>query len=181
MNTIQNILESHETDKHNATEHSYGDFYASLFSKYNREGKLNILELGIQRGGSLFAWREFFPNANIWGVDIVDDRLDKYKFSNSIVFIKDDLKNAIHQFKDIKFDIIIDDSDHNENTMAWIGMNYFPLLNQKGTLVFEDVQIPDLYERVIADAKPANAKLEKFDMRHIKGRPDDFIITLTKR
>lgn len=179
MNQIQNILKSYDTDKHNDIEHSYGDFYADLFSRYDRLGKLSILELGVQRGGSLFVWREFFPNADIYGVDIVDERLDKYRFSNSIVFIKADLKDAIHKLKDKKFDIIIDDSDHNEQTMAWIATHYYPLLKPKGTIVFEDVQIPDLYKKTIGSVLTNGAVLKSFDFRHVKGRPDDFIITVT--
>lgn len=181
MNQIQNILETHDTDKHNSREHSYGDFYADLFAQYDREGKLNILELGIQRGGSLYAWKEYFPNSKVIGVDIVDERLDKYNKNHpEIVFIKDDLRHAIDALREFKFDIIIDDSDHNEMTMAWIARNYFPLLTEKGTLVFEDVQIPDLYIEEISNAKPADAILRTFDLRHIKGRPDDYIITLTR-
>lgn len=181
MNSIQNILQCYDTDKHCENGHSYGDFYADLFSKYDRLSKLNILELGVQRGGSLFAWREFFPNANIWGVDITDDRLDKYRFSNSLVFIKADLRDAVDQFKDITFDIIIDDSDHNENTMAWIASNYYYLLKQNGVIVFEDVQVPDVYIKAIGVSLPAGGRMDYFDMRGIKGRPDDFIITVTRQ
>ena len=179
MNTISNILKALGTDKNNDTEHSYGEVYEEIFNRYDRMGKFNILELGVQRGGSLYAWREYFPNAKIYGVDIVDVRQDDYKSTDRITFILGDLKNVVEQLKDIKFDIIIDDSDHNEQTMAWITQHYFPLLNNNGTLVFEDVQIPPLYESVIRDVMPHNALLESFDLRHIKGRHDDYIITLT--
>lgn len=179
MRTIQEILSSIGTDKHNDTEHSYGDVYAEIFNQYDRGGKLNILELGVQRGGSLCAWQEYFPNAKIYGVDILDARQDDYK-DKRITFILADLKDAINQLKDIKFDIIIDDSDHNEQTMAWIAEHYFPLLNEGGTLVFEDVQIPELYIQTIKDSMPDNAIMDTFDMRGVKDRPDDYIITLKK-
>ena len=142
-------------------------------------GKLNILELGVQRGGSLYAWQEYFPNANIYGVDITDTRLDKYKTNEKIKFFEEDLKTAIKHFENMKFDIIIDDSDHFDGTMAWIAANYFPLLNEKGVLVFEDVQIPDRYMQTINESMPANAIMRYFDYRGIKPRPDDFIITLS--
>lgn len=180
MNQISNILEMHDTDKHNNTEHSYGGFYENLFSQYDRMGKLNILELGVQRGGSLYAWQEYFPNAKITGVDIVDDRLEKYKTNENITFIHKDLHLAFEDLKEEKFDIIIDDSDHNELTMSWILRHYYDLLKPKGTLVFEDCQIPDLYIKTLMASIPKGANLNSFDMRDIKPRHDDFIITVTK-
>ena len=179
MNTIQNILECHDTDKHNPKEHSYGDVYAAIFSDFDRMAELNILELGIQRGGSLYAWQEFFPNAHIYGVDITDTRLDKYKTNENIKFYKEDLKDAIKHFEGMTFDIIIDDSDHFDGTMAWIAKNYWKLLKPKGIMVFEDIQIPDRYTQTLTESMPTGSVMEHFDMRHVKGRPDDYIITLT--
>jgi cephalosporin hydroxylase len=172
---------SHETDKHNLTEHSYGDAYAEIFSRFNREAELNILELGVQRGGSLFAWREYFPNAKIIGVDISDSRLDRYKTDESITFIKKDLRDAIEDLRDIKFDIIIDDSDHFEGTVAWIVKHYFELLKQHGVMVIEDLQVVGKYTETIKSTMPDYTKYEEFDMREVKGRPDDFIVCLTKQ
>lgn len=169
----------HDTDKHNSQEHSYGDFYANLFDTYERTGTLNILELGVQRGGSLYAWQEYFPNAKITGVDIIDSRMEKYKTNENIHFILGDLKLVYEQLKGEKYDIIIDDSDHFDGTMGWIAENYFPLLTVGGTLVFEDVQIPTRYLKTIQEFAPPEARVEVFDMRDIKGRPDDYIITLT--
>ena len=172
--SVQKILASYETDKANDKEHSYGYFYDNLFSAYDRLAKLNIVELGVERGGSLCAWRECFPNANIFGVDKEDKRSDKY-IDASIVFYKEDLRDAIRHFKDI--DILIDDSDHSLETMVFIAKNYSPLLREKGIIVFEDVQEPDMYFSAIEEAVPS-AILTAYDYRPIKGRYDDFIITL---
>lgn len=170
----------HDTDKHHKDGHSYGDFYANLFSKYDRLGNLNILELGVQRGGSLYAWQEYFPNAKITGVDIKDERMEKYKIKENIRFILGDLKFVYEQLSDEKFDIIIDDSDHFDGTMGWITEHYFDLLYPGGTLVFEDVQVPLKYIHTIQAFASDDMRIETFDMRDIKGRADDFIITITK-
>ena len=179
MKTIQQILESHDTDKHNATEHSYGNVYAAIFEQFDRNAELYILELGVQRGGSLVAWKEFFPNAKIYGVDITDTRLEKYKTDPTITFFKEDLKDAVRHFEGMQFDIIIDDSDHFDGTMAWIVRNYWKFLKPKGIMVIEDIQIPDRYTETITEAMPPGAVIEHFDMRNVKGRPDDYIIALT--
>lgn len=179
MNNIQNILECHDTDKHNNKEHSYGDVYAAIFSDFDRMAKLNILELGVQRGGSLYAWQKFFPNASIYGVDITDSRLEKYKVNENIRFYKEDLKDALKHFEGIEFDIIIDDSDHFDGTMAWILQNYWKLLKPTGIMVFEDIQIADRYTETLKAVMPPKSFMEHFDMRHVKERPDDYMITIS--
>lgn len=179
MKTIQEILESHETDKHNDTEHSYGDAYADIFSKFDRDAEISILELGVQRGGSLQAWKEFFPNAKVVGIDISDSRLERYKKDN-VEFILGDLKVAIEQVTNRTFDIIIDDSDHFDGTIAWIIKNYWPLLKPGGVMVIEDIQVLDRYAATIHSVLPFDGHTKLYDMRHVKDRTDDIIITLTK-
>ena len=47
--------------------------FIQLYEKYFlpfRESKINILEIGVDNGDSLRIWREYFPNANICGIDI---------------------------------------------------------------------------------------------------------------
>lgn len=178
MKTIQEILSSYECDKHNDIEHSYGEFYADLFNKFDRNSVINILELGVQRGGSLLAWKEYFPNANVIGIDISDSRLDKYK-QDSVKFIRGDLRLAIDQVKDMKFDIIIDDADHFDGTNAWVVANYYKLLKPVGIIVVEDIQLLERYWRTIEMSLPQGAVMGSCDLRDIKGRPDDFIITVT--
>jgi len=179
MKTIQEILESYECDKHNETEHSYGDVYADIFSKHERDSQISILELGVQRGGSLLAWKEYFPNAKVTGIDISDTRLEKYK-KDSVKFILGDLKVVIDQVENEQFDIIIDDSDHFDGTIAWIIQNYWKLLKPKGVMVIEDIQIPDRYLATINSVMPTDAKAKLYDMRWVKDRPDDMIIALFK-
>lgn len=44
-----------------------------IYENYFKElrlKKINILEIGIDKGDSLRIWRDYFPNANICGVDI---------------------------------------------------------------------------------------------------------------
>ena len=43
----------------------YEDYFFSLKNK-----KINILEIGIYEGKSLMIWKNYFPNANIVGIDI---------------------------------------------------------------------------------------------------------------
>ncbi len=178
MKTINDILESYDCDKNNSTEHSYGDFYQNLFEKFDRNAPLEILELGVQRGGSLLAWKEYFPNATVTGIDISDSRLEKYKKDN-VKFILGDLRVAIKEVENDKFDIIIDDADHFDGTNAWIVANYYKLLKPVGIIVIEDIQIIDRYTRTIKESLHEGATMGYCDIRYAKGRPDDYIITVT--
>lgn len=162
----------YKTDK--AREHSYGPFYDELFSRYGREDKLDILEIGVQGGGSLLAWKDYFPNANVVGVDISDSRLDEYK-SDRVTFIKSDVRDVPATGK---YDIIIDDSDHFIGTQKFIVENYYPMLKSGGTLVIEDVQSGDNDVSEISGVLPVSAAMDWVDLRSVVGRYDDFLITV---
>jgi|LakMenE01Jun11ns_1017448.scaffolds.fasta_scaffold9391700_1 hypothetical protein len=66
---LYDIIDNDRTDKN--TLHSYLDLYQSLFNNKKYTAK-NILEIGIYRGGSIKLWSEFFINAKIYGIDIID-------------------------------------------------------------------------------------------------------------
>ena len=54
--------------------------YEKYFSVFKSK-KINILEIGIDDGGSLKLWRKYFPNANIVGMDIFVFSLHIYQVS----------------------------------------------------------------------------------------------------
>ena len=57
-------------DKHNAKKHPhFASIYEEWFEK-NRDKITSILEIGIYEGGSLNSWAEYFPNAEIYGIDV---------------------------------------------------------------------------------------------------------------
>lgn len=171
---ISEILMGYKTDK--ARDHSYGPFYDELFARFDRDATLNILELGVQAGGSLLAWKDYFPNANVYGVDISDSRFEEYK-QDRVSFQKADLRDMPVP-EGVRFNIIIDDSDHFIGTQKFIVEKYYPLLAPKGVLVIEDVQSPESDTEEIISVMPTSADIELTDLRDVKGRPDDFLITI---
>ncbi len=171
---ISEILMGYKTDK--AREHSYGPFYDELFAQFDKEVSLNILELGVQGGGSLLAWKDYFPNANVYGIDISDSRREEYK-SDRVNYTVADLRTMPIP-EDRLYDIIIDDSDHFIGTQVFIVQNYYPFLRENGVLVIEDVQNPESDVQDIMNILPISARMKIADLRAMKGRPDDFLITL---
>ena len=78
------------TDKQSI--HSYGPVYEDLLARF--QGKsVNLLEVGVQYGGSLLLWHQLLPKAYIVGVDVqnavhpsIFERMDNARYS----FIVDD-------------------------------------------------------------------------------------------
>ena len=66
MIKLKDIGKKYPTNKNN---YGFLDIYEKYFNNL-RERKLNILEIGVDKGDSLRLWREYFINANICGIDI---------------------------------------------------------------------------------------------------------------
>ena len=64
--TLEQILNLYGSDK--STKHYYHTIYEPYFEKI-RYDKINILEVGILDGKSMLAWLEYFPNAEIYGIE----------------------------------------------------------------------------------------------------------------
>lgn len=181
---ISEVLSKYDTDK--ITHHKYGEVYNELFKKFNREDQLNILEIGTQKGGSLLAWKEYFPNAHVYGVDIVDVVPEEYQ-KDTVTRIISDIKEWKN---DIIWDIIIDDGSHYLGDIVWVISHYCQKLKNKGTLIVEDVRNPVLLLNVIKgllteiklgfpDAKTASFFVQSFDKRRA-GAESSFIVALIK-
>lgn len=164
---IAEILKQYDTDKNN--HHSYGDSYDNIFGSFDRNGKLDILEIGVQKGWSLKAWKDYFPNANIVGIDISDTRVHKEGYE----FILDDVKNIK---LDKEFDIIIDDGSHFLEDVLYVTKNF--KLKKDGVMIIEDCQDPDYWIREVLKVVPDEYTVSYDDLRWIKGHYDDFLIII---
>lgn len=114
--------------------HSYIPEYESLF-KDLKETHINLLEIGIQCGGSLELFKRYFKNGTITGIDINDfplwlstsDRIECFK-KNAYS------SEALEMFKDETFDIIIDDGPHDLNSMLYVSKFYINKLKKMDCL-----------------------------------------------
>lgn len=131
---ISSILAQYDTDKVNP--HRYGPAYDELFSQFDRNAPLNILEIGVQKGGSLCAWQDYFPNATITGVDIVDGVKPEYR-REGITYVTSDIRKWE---TDQTFDIIIDDGSHFDHDVRFVIDNFAGKLRPGGLLIVEDIQ-----------------------------------------
>lgn len=169
------LLEQHQSDK--VTHHSYGPLYDELLAPY-RESAKNVLELGILEGCSIRAWRAFFPNATIHGVDNEQHRLVHNE--DRIVSHLQDTKNR-DQFIAFcnalpAFDVIVDDASHTIMEQVWAVCCLWGRLAPGGIYIIEDILYPQylpLFE--------AFQNVELYDLRHVRNQHDDLVAVLRRR
>ena len=61
------------TDKSH-DDHKYTDVYSMLFESLRNTAQ-NVTEIGIAAGQSLWMWHDYFPYANLWGIDINQNQI----------------------------------------------------------------------------------------------------------
>lgn len=170
---ISEVLAQFETDKHKNEKkgHCYGYVYDQLFKQFDRNAELNILEIGSQFGYSLLAWRTYFPNARITGVDIKDQVENKREDINYVISDVKKLKPAE------EFDIIIDDGSHKWRDILYTIKNF--KIKTGGLMIIEDCK-PDKNYHAEELKKATNYTVEEIDLRGVHGRHDDFLVVLRK-
>jgi SAM-dependent methyltransferase len=104
-------LKMYDTDK---VQHGYLKLYDPIFSDYV-DKEINLLEIGVLKGGSLILWRDYFPKGRIFGIDLnaplqlnKEERIKVFSGSQQDEnFLSTVAKDAAGGF-----DIIIDDASH---------------------------------------------------------------------
>lgn len=123
----------------------YTAFYNTLFAGI-RHREINLCEIGIEQGGSLQTFSEYFEFAKIYGLELTDEKIEHCRnlMLPRTSFIKTDVsdKNYINQSLNetgVMFDVIIDDSTHeNRHQMNIIEVSS-KYLKPGGILIVEDL------------------------------------------
>lgn len=141
--------------------HTYTGIYSLIFG-LNRFAVSKVLECGIgsnsegqksnmtksgKPGASLRVWRDFFPKAEIYGIDI--DQKTLFQESRIKTYEVDQTSaRSINEFKakilNIEFDIIIDDGLHEFLAGKKLFSNLYSILKNEGFYVIEDIMPTDL-------------------------------------
>lgn len=134
------------------TCHEYTPIYWDLL-KDRRNTVTNVLEIGVKYGCSLRMWREFFPNAQIIGLDsnaaslYQEDRIHCFAADQGLA---GSLLQAMARCGAGPFDLIVDDGSHETHHQVLTMSTLLPFLAPDGIYVIEDVQIdchPELLGR----------------------------------
>lgn len=143
------------TDKWGAM-HQYPRHYQRHFSP-RRNDRLTVLEIGVggfldpSRGGaSLRMWKQYFPRALVYGLDILDkSAVDGPRLTTIRADQSDDAELARIAEQYGPFDIVIDDGSHISRHIIGTFKVLFPHLAPDGLYVIEDLQAcywPEVFE-----------------------------------
>lgn len=140
--TLATLYSSHQgklSDKWS----SYIPIYERLFFEL-KERPLRILEIGIQNGGSLEIWAEYFQRAtDIVGCDI-NEECRKLTYDDLRIRVVvgdanvDEVEEVVASYSS-KFDLIIDDGSHRSGDIIRSFARYFPRLADGGLFIVEDL------------------------------------------
>ena len=184
--SLEQIVDNSRTDKN--TVHSYLPLYETLLISKKTTAK-NVLEVGILKGGSIQLWSDFFTNATVYGIDIMDinDVWEGIKNNEKIILhTSTDAYNIdffiIHFLnKNIKCDFMLDDGPHSLESMIQFIKLYSQIMTDDGILIIEDVQSwdwIDILKSVVSDELQKYIKI--YDLRSNKNRYDDIVFTIDK-
>jgi len=173
-NKLGEILDKHGSDK--STGNNYHILYSYVFNKIGINSYSNILEIGLgtnnpnlvssmgingKPGASIYGFKEYLQNSNIYGADIDKDILfncDRIKTCYVDQLNIESFDNIINTFGKIKYDVIIDDGLHS------IGANFNTLLfaldniKKNGWIIIEDIHMIDNYKSIDYMLKNNNNK-----------------------
>jgi hypothetical protein len=191
MSYLCQLAEQYGCDKTASIFHDYTPFYDELLS---RRSIKRVLEIGIgnvvcmnhmqdyKPGASLRMWRDYFSNAEIWGLDndqgvlFQEERIHTLPCDQSSQLSLLDTVGWFYDADIRNFDLIIDDGSHQLEHQALTANTLIPrLLSPTGVYVIEDV----IWRKELYAMLPFPVEVKIFNL---KRTPDDclFIIEGSK-
>lgn len=140
MDPLTELAIKHGADKWG--KHHYTPVYFDLF-KDRRETVKKVLEIGTAEGAGLKVFRDFFPNATIYGAEIDKKRVENLQGLDRIAVFEFDqslTKNIADLFDYLyDLDLVIDDGSHNPADQIFTCLGAMPFLNNDAIYIIEDV------------------------------------------
>lgn len=133
MSTLNEIGLKTGTDKSTVT-HCYLDNYERYLASW-RDKEFTLLEIGVGNGSSIAMWREYFPNAKVFGIDVNPD------CAGDGIFIGNATDNLFLEkvLKEIgEPDVILDDGGHVGYETIKTFEYLFPRMQTGGYYIIED-------------------------------------------
>ena len=185
------------TDKCPKIKHNYTPYYYDLLKdkpikkviemgigyyeniKYGEHTWDKKLKRKYHKGASLKMWRDFFPNAQIYGVDIQEDTMFEDERIKTFVF---DERKWTHMRKLINqtgsdIDLFIDDGSHGKRNQIRLAKFILPMLDDGAIYIIEDVGWPDHIVKALSKYNCVVPKLVKV----VKHTSKDRLIVVKKR
>lgn len=181
MTELCELAYKYGTDKCPRVSHSYTPLYHELLAA-RRDTIKKVVEVGIgearfrehtghpnpQLGASLRMWRDYFPNAFVYGVDIVpetmfeDERIKTFLLDEKS---SEDMRNLVERVG-ADVDLFVDDGSHDWHDQVNLCRTVMPLLKPGVVYCIEDVRYVDRVLEALKDYDVSLAKLEPITTRH---------------
>ncbi len=159
-------------DKCPKINHSYTPFYYELLKDRKYDIK-KVFEFGVGSfrqfkhipnytiGASLYMWRDFFPNAQVYGADIEPSSI--FKTDRLETFLCDETKKeqVISLIKKVgsDIDLFIDDASHHIHDQRFLCETVMPLLKKEVIYVIEDTRRPRMLRKQLSQYDCSEPKL----------------------
>lgn len=156
MKTLDEIGLKHKTDKSSMT-HCYLDNYEKYFSSW-RDKEFVLLELGVAGGASIAMWREYFPKAKVFGVDINPDCAGEGIFignATDMAFL-----NIVIEAIGLP-DIVIDDGGHVGHETIESFKLLFSKVKSGGYYIVEDTSV--WFNKTYSGENQANGRTQVYN------------------
>lgn len=152
------LAEKYRSDKCPSIHHTYTPFYYELLKNVP---VTSMLEIGIGSpstmpntpnyvaAAGLRMWADFFPNADVYGIDIYEDcKVTDVPRVHTHMISQTDEKGLV-QLAMLAggFDLIVDDGSHDKDHQILSAKILMPFLNQGGTYIIEDVEFVEYVTR----------------------------------
>jgi len=139
MSILDELGIKYGTDK-SSLSHNYCNKYDKVLP-FNRNETLTVMEIGVQGGGSIKMWEEYFYKSNIIGIDILPEckklETDRIKIEIGSQYDGDFLNEIGNKYG--MFDMILDDGSHMNKHMIFSFEKLFPYIKSGGIYIIEDV------------------------------------------
>jgi hypothetical protein len=125
----------------------WGPTYYERYLEPLRDKRITILEIGIgghhlyEGGESLRMWRDYFPRAMIYGIDLYDKKIvegERIRAFQGDQSDADFLAGVVRETGPL--DVVIDDGSHVNQHVITAFHQLFPHLNAGGLYFIEDLQ-----------------------------------------
>jgi len=162
MPELKRLFEYYKTDK---AQNGYSDVYECLFN--NRRNDINkLIEIGIgtlmpgmwstmygyspegyRQGASLRAWRDYFPNATVYGIDLQPDT--QFTEARIITMMADsrsadDIGRVMQSNGISQVDVVIDDGSHSYTDQLATLTVMIKYVKPGGYYIIEDIGVNDI-------------------------------------
>ncbi len=140
MNDLYSFYAQHRNKRVMHKWEHYFDIYDRFLSPIRHSNPV-VLEIGVQLGGSVEMWREYFgPTTHLFGIDINPQAKQQEDIATK-VFIGDQrdrtfLRSVLREIG--APDVVIDDGGHTANQQITAFEELYPALSENGHYFVED-------------------------------------------